>query len=319
MSGGGGSFFQSIGDAVSSIGSAIGGAVQSIGNAIQPIVHKFESDPIGSIAMLAASATGQVWALPLISAADTIAHGGSLVQAAEGAAMSYVAGNIASAVSGAILVPADSAVSMATNEATTAASQGMTADEISNILQQSGAGGAGGIPANIADSMANAAVAGVPQATLATAYAGAFGTGLDGVMTSATQSILAGAAGNAVGAAAKSLVTTGNIDNALLSGLAAGVGTGIGGGITAGANDLGANSVISTVAGKVAGATAASAIAGQNIGATFVNSLVNTSLSQIGGALKNTDAPQKSDWLSATGTAPPGVVFRRHNHPHNLR
>ena len=98
MSGGGGNFFQSIGDAVSSIGSAIGSAVQSIGNVVQPIIQKFETDPIGSIAMIAASATGQVWALPLISAADTIAHGGSLVQAAEGAAMSYVAGNIASGV-----------------------------------------------------------------------------------------------------------------------------------------------------------------------------------------------------------------------------
>ena len=134
MSGGGGSFFQSIGDAVSSIGSAIGSAVQSIGNVVQPIVQKFETDPIGSIAMVAAAVTpGMQWALPLISAADTVAHGGSLVQAAEGAAMSYVAGNIASAVSGAILVPADSAVSLATNEATTAAAQGMTADEISNI------------------------------------------------------------------------------------------------------------------------------------------------------------------------------------------
>jgi hypothetical protein len=293
-----------IGDAAQSVGNVVEQAVQSIGNVIQPVVKKIESDPIGTIAMVAAVATGQAWALPLISAADTIAHGGSLVQAAEGAAMSYVAGNIASAVSGAILVPADSAVSIATDEATTAASQGMTADEISNILQQTGAGGAGGIPANIADSIANAAAAGVPQATLATAYAGAFGTGLDGVMTSATQSILAGAAGNAVGAAAKSLVTTGNIDSALLSGLAAGVGTGIGGGITTGANDLGVNSVISTVAGKVAGATAASAVGGQNIGATFVNSLVNTSLSQIGGALKNTEVGQAvSGYLSSTGSS----------------
>jgi hypothetical protein len=295
---------QAIGDVAQSVGGAVEQAIQSIGNIVQPIIKKIESDPIGSIATIAASATGQVWALPLISAADTIAHGGSLVQAAEGAAMSYVASNIASAVSGAILVPADSAVSIATNEATTAAAQGMTADEISNILQQTGADGVGGIPANIADSIANAAAAGVPQATLATAYAGAFGTGLDGVMTSATESILAGAAGNAVGAAAKSLVTTGSIDTALLSGLAAGVGTGIGGGITAGANDLGANSVISTVAGKVAGATAASAIGGQNVGATFVNSLINTSLSQIGGALKNTEVGQAvSGFLSSTGSS----------------
>ena len=290
---------QAIGDVAQSVGSAVGQAVQSIGNVVQPVIKKIESDPIGSIAMVAAAATGQAWAIPLISAADTIAHGGNLVQAAEGAAMSYVAGNIASAVSGAILVPADSVSSMAASDAASQIAQGIPAEQVANTISQSY-----GISADIANSMANAAANGISAPTLATAFAGGFGANLDGVMNSATQSILAGAAGNAVGAAAKSLVTTGSIDNALLSGLAAGVGTGIGGGITTGANDLGANSIISTVAGKVAGATAASAVSGQNIGATFVNSLVNTSLSQIGGSLKNTEVGQAvSGFLSSTGSS----------------
>lgn len=290
---------QAIGDVAQSVGSAVDQAVQSIGNVVQPVIKQIESDPIGAIASVAAVATGQAWALPLISAADTIAHGGNLVQAAEGAAMSYVAGNIASAVSGAILVPADSISSMAASDAASQIEQGIPAEQVANTISQSY-----GISADIANSMANAAANGISAPTLATAFAGGFGANLDGVMNSATQSILAGAAGNAVGAAAKSLVTTGSIDNALLSGLAAGVGTGIGGGITAGANDLGANSVISTVAGKVAGATAASAIGGQNVGATFVNSLINTSLSQIGGALKNTEVGQAvSGFLSSTGSS----------------
>jgi len=178
MSGGGGNFFQSIGDAVQSIGGAIGSAVQSIGNAIQPIVHKFETDPIGSIAMVVASATGQVWALPIISAADTIAHGGSLTQAAEGAALSYVAGNIASGISSAMLAPAaNSTASMMAADAAGQIAQGIPADQVAATLQQTYASELANLPQGmtadtLTNSLANAAANGVAPSTLATAYAG---------------------------------------------------------------------------------------------------------------------------------------------------
>ena len=288
-----------IGNVVQEVGSAVGSAVEHIGNAIKPVVQKVESDPIGTIAQVAAVATGQAWALPLISAADTIAHGGSITQAAEGAAMSYVAGNIASGVSDALLAPAaDSTASIATQDASNMVAQGIPPDQIANTLQQSY-----NLAPDVANSMAQAASAGVAPSVLATAYAGAYGAGLDGVMTSATEKILAGAAGNTVGAAAKSLITTGNIDSSLLTGLATGVGTAVGGGVNLGAQDIGLGSTVSTIAGKIAGATSASAVAGQNIGATFVSSLVNTSLSQIGSSLKNTDLAQGvSQYLSKTGS-----------------
>jgi len=300
---------ESIGNTVSEVGNAIGSAVQSIGNAIKPVVQKIESDPIGTIAQVAAVATGQVWALPIISAADTIAHGGNLTQAVESAGMSYVGGQIAAGVSDALLAPAsDSLSSMMANDASNMAAQGIPADQIANTLQQTYSNELANLPSSISptdftNSLANAAANGVAPNTLATAFAGAFGDNLDGVLNSTTQQILAGAAGNSVGAAAKSLALTGNIDNALISGLAAGVGTTVGGAVNVGAQDLGAGSTISAITGKIAGATAASAVAGKNVGASFVNSLINTSLNQIGSTLKNTDVAQGvSQYLSKTGT-----------------
>ena len=300
---------ESIGNTVSEVGNAIGSAVQSIGNAIKPVVQKIESDPIGTIAQVAAVATGQVWALPIISAADTIAHGGNLTQAVESAGMSYVGGQIAAGVSDALLAPAsDSLSSMMANDASNMAAQGIPADQIANTLQQTYSNELANLPSSISptdftNSLANAAANGVAPNTLATAFAGAFGDNLDGVLNSTTQQILAGAAGNSVGAAAKSLALTGNIDNALISGLAAGVGTTVGGAVNVGAQDLGAGSTISAITGKIAGATAASAVAGKNVGASFVNSLINTSLNQIGSTLKNTDVAQGiSQYLSSTGS-----------------
>ena len=55
-------------------------------------------DPIGTIAKVAAVATGNIELLPVISAADTVAHGGSIEDAAKSAAVSYAAANIGSAM-----------------------------------------------------------------------------------------------------------------------------------------------------------------------------------------------------------------------------
>ena len=153
---------ESIGNTVSEVGNAIGSAVQSIGNAIKPVVQKIESDPIGTIAQVAAVATGQVWALPIISAADTIAHGGNLTQAVESAGMSYVGGQIAAGVSDALLAPAsDSLSSMMANDASNMAAQGIPADQIANTLQQTYSNELANLPSSISptdftNSLANA-------------------------------------------------------------------------------------------------------------------------------------------------------------------
>ena len=274
-----------MGGVVQSVSNAVSSAFQSIGNVVEQIGQSVVNDPIGSIAKVAAIATGQVELLPLISAVDVVAHGGNLEQAAISAGSSYLGAEIASTVSSAILAPAsDSLSSMATSDATDLIKQGLSTDQVAQTLQQSY-----NLAPEVANSIANAAGAGLPAATLATAYAGAFGSQLNGVLDSTAQNILANTAGNAVGNAVKTLATTGNLDNAAMSALTGAVGTAVGGGTTAALNDTGAvNPLISNIAGKVTGAITNAAVANKDPSAaaanTFVNSLINTSLSEIGKA-----------------------------------
>lgn len=93
-----------VGDVVSGVGDAIGNVVEGVGDVVQTIVDKVVEpvmttventiqaaidDPAKAIATVAAVATGQVELLPLINAADTLAHGGDLNDALESAAISY--------------------------------------------------------------------------------------------------------------------------------------------------------------------------------------------------------------------------------------
>jgi len=57
------------------------------------------NDPVGTIAKVAAVATQQYWALPLISATTVVANGGDLGQAAMAAGISYAGMYIASGIS----------------------------------------------------------------------------------------------------------------------------------------------------------------------------------------------------------------------------
>jgi hypothetical protein len=84
--------FKSISNAVSSVVNTV---VDTVTNTVKAAI----SDPIGTIAKVAAVATGNAWALPLISGADTIAHGGSVTDALKSAGTAYVATGIAGQVS----------------------------------------------------------------------------------------------------------------------------------------------------------------------------------------------------------------------------
>ena len=105
--------------AVSSVASSVGKVVSSVGkvaedvvskavdvvedvgktvdDAVQATIKAAEDDPLKAIATVAAVATGQVWALPLINGAATLAHGGDLGDAMEAAAISYAAGEVGGA------------------------------------------------------------------------------------------------------------------------------------------------------------------------------------------------------------------------------
>jgi len=59
---------------------------------VESTVKAALSDPIGTIARVAAYATGQLWAIPLIDGASVLAKGGNLGDALKTAAISYVSG-----------------------------------------------------------------------------------------------------------------------------------------------------------------------------------------------------------------------------------
>jgi hypothetical protein len=78
-------------------GPALGDAGEFIDKSV---IQPMKEDPLAAIATIAAIATGQAaWALPLIAATSTAAHGGSLEDIALSAGVAYVAGQVAPSIS----------------------------------------------------------------------------------------------------------------------------------------------------------------------------------------------------------------------------
>jgi hypothetical protein len=72
---------------MSAVVEAVEGVVDFVGDTVQ----KALDDPIATIAKVAAVATGNAWALPIIDGANVVAHGGDLGDALVAAGTSYVA------------------------------------------------------------------------------------------------------------------------------------------------------------------------------------------------------------------------------------
>lgn len=87
-----------VGDVTQAVVDTAGSVVESVGKTVDKVIDTAVNDPIGTIAKVAAVATGQFELLPAISAADTIAHGGDLGQALESAAISYAAPAVGGAI-----------------------------------------------------------------------------------------------------------------------------------------------------------------------------------------------------------------------------
>jgi len=91
---------QTAGNVVSDTGSfVVNNVVNPVAATVTNTVKAAIADPIGTMAKVAAVAAGQPELLPAISAADAVAHGASLEQAALSAGESYVAGQVGSGVS----------------------------------------------------------------------------------------------------------------------------------------------------------------------------------------------------------------------------
>jgi hypothetical protein len=270
---------KSVGNILESAVREVGKAVESVGREVGKIGQAAVNDPVGTIAKVAAIASGQWWALPLVSAGLVIANGGDIGQAALAAGISLAAQGMASGVADYLGAGSSAALEMATEDMANLAAEGLTAGQIAQIAAQSYPE----IGASAISKMAEMAAMGIPAAEMFTEVGAQI----------ATQNTLANIAGNATGAGARTALTGGDLSAILSNAGAAGLGTGVGGAATSGLKDLGFNSTIANAIGKGTGAATSSAALGKNSQAAFINSLINTTLSEGG---KQTKSFLKTAW-----------------------
>ena len=93
-----GGVVNAVGNVAEAVVDAAGDVVKAVGDTVTKVVETAVNDPVGTIAKVAAVATGQFELLPAISAVDVVAHGGNLEQALTSAAVSYVAPQVGGAI-----------------------------------------------------------------------------------------------------------------------------------------------------------------------------------------------------------------------------
>lgn len=275
-----------IGNIASDVVREVGHAAESIGREVGKVGQAALDDPVGTIAKVAAIATQQYWALPLISAATVMANGGDLGQAALAAGISYAAQGIAFGVSDYLGAGVTGGLEMTTADAANLASQGLTAGQIAEVLAQSYPE----IGASAINQVAAMSTLGMTAAEMAA----------DVGQQMATQNLLASAAGNAVGGASRTALSGGDINQVLMGGLTAGGGSLAGGYASSQLKDFGVNNTVANVLGKATGAATASTIAGKDAKLSFINSLINTTLTEGG---KQVGSGLRSAWNSVNESA----------------
>ena len=136
---------RAVGDAFSGIANAVSSVVEGAGKVISGVVTSIGKDPITAIAKVAAIATGNAWAIPLIDGASTLAKGGSIGDAlkvgASSAVASWVVGglDIAGAVGGGTLGQ------VASQAAQGAISTGIRTGSLDQALTAAGSGALTGL------------------------------------------------------------------------------------------------------------------------------------------------------------------------------
>ena len=281
-----GDTFTAIGDIAESAVREVGHVAESVGQQLGKVGQAAINDPIGTIAKVTAVATQQYWALPLISAADVVAHGGNLEQAALAAGVSYAGGAVAAGVGdylGAAGNVAD--LSMAAEDAKSLMDQGLSSSQVADVLKQS---------YNFAPEVAN----NIAAQTILGNSVSEIAKDIGGQM--ATQNMLANAAGNTAGGATRTALSGGDASQILLGGVTSGAGSLAGGYTSQELKDLGVNNTVANVLGKATGAATASTIGGKDAKLSFINSLINTTLAESG---KQVSSELKSAWNSTNDAA----------------
>jgi hypothetical protein len=268
-----GDAFEVVGDIALDVVQAVGDAVVWVGEQVGEIAQAAINDPVGTMLKVAAIASGQWWALPLVSAGLVIANGGDIGQAALAAGISLAAQGAASWAGEALSAGSSAALDMATADVANLAAEGFTASQIAQIAAQSYPE----IGASAISRMAEMAAMGIPAAQIATEVGSKM----------ALQNIGAATAGNALGAGTRTALTGGDVGDILTSAGSAGLGTAVGGGTSMGLKEAGVGSTVAGAIGKGAGAATASGVAGKDGAGAFLNSLINTTLSEAGAQTKS--------------------------------
>lgn len=273
-----GGAFKSVGSIASGAVREIGKGAESLGREIGKVGQAAISNPVGTIAKVAAVATGQAWALPLISATEVVANGGNLEQALKAGAISYAASAVASSISNSLNSAFANELTSSVGDASLVSTNTLADGTIQHVFSDGSTilqglnGALSTTPATIAPSVMSQIASQLP--------------------TSVLQSVNTALA-NAGGSAAMTALQGGDLSEVLLSGASGGVGSFTGTQTTQQLRDLGLNAKVAQVLGRTSGAAAAGAVEGQDASQIFntqlVNNIVRTSLSEAGTALRNTE------------------------------
>lgn len=252
----------------------IGKGAESVGREIGKVGEAAAKDPIGTTLKVAAVATGNAWALPLISAGTVVANGGSFEQALKAGAISAAASMVAYGISQGLDTAFANELTSSVGDASLVSSNTLANGSIQHIFSDGSTilqgldGAISTTAATIAPSIASQLPAGMLQS-------------------------ITNAMANAGGSAAMTALQGGNLSEVLLSGVSSGAGSFTGTQTTAQLKDLGLNSKVAQVLGRTTGAATAGAVQGQDASQIFntalVNNIVRTSLNEAGTALKNTE------------------------------
>jgi hypothetical protein len=276
---GAGDAIQSIGDIAESAVREVGHAVESVGREVGKVGQTAINDPVGTIAKVAAVASGQWWALPLVSAGLVIANGGDIGKAALAAGISLAAQGVAYGV-GEALGSAGSGISdMIGQDAASLAEQGLSNSQIADVLAQSYPE----LASEVISQTADLASMGFTGAQIASDLGSSYGAQFAAeAITPSMQNALANIAANTGGSGVRAALSGGDLNDVLTAMGTAGLGTAVGAGTSTGLQQTGLNSGISNTLGAATGATAAAAASGKDGTSAFINSLINTTLREAG-------------------------------------
>ena len=265
---------KSVGKTIESGVREIGKGAESVGREIGKVGEAAAKDPIGTTLKVAAVATGQAWALPLISAGTVIANGGSLDQALKAGAISAAASMVAYGISQGLDTAFANELTSSVGDASLVSSNTLANGSIQHIFSDGSTilqgldGAISTTAATIAPSIASQLPAGMLQS-------------------------ITNAMANAGGSAAMTALQGGDLNEILLSGVSSGAGSFAGTQTTSQLKNLGLNNKVAEVLGRTTGAATAGAVQGQDASQIFntalVNNIVRTSLNEAGTALKNTE------------------------------